>query len=194
MAAGKKTVMDKFKTAGKNLPKEAMEATIRASTAQFIDTSKVPIKRLIVKALGIKSKAQREKLEEFLDSDIGSALIGSFVAVGLTSLAETDAEGNPTNTVGMLAKEARISSIATIEKQVLGMFAKPLENFMENVLMDENTGKLAEQVRIATDTVEKTANGAKALGVVAEEEEEEEEVEKKSTNGMRARMSVGQQS
>jgi hypothetical protein len=173
-----------------------MEATVRASTAQFIDTSKVPIKRLLIKALGVKSKAQREKLEAFLDSDLGSALIGSMVAVGLTGLAEVDEHGNPTNTVGMLAKEARISSIATIEKQVLSLFSKPLENFMENVLMDDNTGKLVEQVRVATETVEKTANGAKALGALDAEEEEEEEVEKKgsNTNGMRAQVGAAQRS
>lgn len=100
---------------------EAIEAAWRTAASQLLKTTREPLVALLSRHLGPDDPALRGRIAAFLETDIGTALLGSLLSVGLANLP-----GAVAPQAGRLAKELRVKAMTDMGDLTADLLMGPL--------------------------------------------------------------------
>jgi hypothetical protein len=122
------SLADTLKDAGKKLQPDAEDASYRLAGRQLTKMTREPIVAFLSKQLG-DGESTRAKVAAFLDTDLGEALVSTFLAMGLTTLPDTMGE-----ITKRLAKEMRVSAMTGIGDVVVDLLAAPMRAALSEMI------------------------------------------------------------
>lgn len=105
----------------KTLKIDANDAAWRTAGSQLVKITKEPLVALLCRHLGPNDESLRGRIAAFLDTEIGSVLIESLLAAGLSAMPNT-ANGIPQK----LGRELRIAAMADSADMVADLLMGPL--------------------------------------------------------------------
>ena len=124
------------------LKTDGSDAGVRVARKQFVKATREPLVAFLAGNLGDNSEATRKKVADFLDSELGEALISSLLSVGLTALPANWA-GNPF--VTKLTRELRVHGMTEAGDVVADLLMGPLRQVISFYAATAGTSETASE-------------------------------------------------
>lgn len=109
----------------KTLQGDAAEAAWRTAASQFVKMTREPLVAVLSRHLGPEDESMRKKIADFLNTEIGTALLTSVLSVGLAALP---AAGN--DAPQRLARELRVKAMTDMGDLTADVLMGPLRQVM----------------------------------------------------------------
>ncbi len=137
------SLFDNLKGAGTVLEGDARDAAFRLAGKQFVKLTREPLVALLAGHLGKDDPAIRAKISDFLDTDLGGALVATLLSLGLSMLPA----GVGGDTPPRLARELRVQAMTDVGDVVADLLMGPLRQVIGDLLRGEELKALpAESV------------------------------------------------
>lgn len=158
-----KKMDDKKQAMLKMLEADATDAGWRLAGSQFIKLTREPLVAFLSRQLGENDESMRKKIGDFLDTELGEALVASMLSMGLSMIPQTAAGDIPQR----LAKELRIRAMSEAGDVVADLLMGPLRQvatlYLSNVgpaVQAAVPAAIAEPVRAPAEVKEPVTVGA----------------------------------
>lgn len=109
----------------KTLQSDAVDAAWRTAASQFVKLTREPLVAVLSRHLGPEDESLRKKIADFLNTEVGTALLTSVLSVGLSSMPGTVGEA-PVR----LARELRVKAMTDMGDVVADVLMGPLRQVM----------------------------------------------------------------
>lgn len=109
----------------KTLQNDAVDAAWRTAASQFVKMTREPLVAVMSRHLGPDDESMRKRIADFLNTEIGTALLTSVLSVGLAAMPGTAGE-----TPQRLARELRVKAMTDMGDVVADVLMGPLRQVM----------------------------------------------------------------
>jgi hypothetical protein len=127
----------KFPTA--TMTSDATAAAWRIAGNQLIKLTKEPLVAALSRNLGPGDDALRVRIAQFLDTELGTAIVAALVSAGLSALPSIALPGVSTNAVPKLAQELRVKAMADAADFAADLLIGPLRESLALMILGANT-------------------------------------------------------